>query len=66
LGKLVLFVAMLKYADTNRRSLAVRLADVKNVNPIKRQVIMASLIETTFGLIVVAVTAVLVTSSLNN
>ena len=66
LVKLILFVAMLKYADTNRRSLAVRFANVANVNPIKRQVIMASLIETTFGLIVVAVTAVLVTSSLNN
>ena len=66
LAKLILFLAMLKYADINRRSLAVRFANVENVNPIKRQVIMASLIETTFGLIVVAVTAVLVTSSLNN
>lgn len=66
LAKLILFLAMLKYADMNRRSLAVRFANVENVNPIKRQVIMASLIETTFGLIVVAVTAVLVTSSLNN
>lgn len=66
LVKLILFVAMLKYADMNRRSLAVRFANVANVNPIKRQVIMASLFETTFGLIVVAVTAVLVTSSLNN
>ncbi|MEY3396945.1 MAG: hypothetical protein RLZZ534_907 [Actinomycetota bacterium] len=66
LAKLILFLAMLKYADKNRRSLAVRFANVENVNPIKRQVIMASLIETTFGLIVVAVTAVLVTSSLNN
>ena len=66
LVKLILFVAMLKYADMNRRSLAVRFANIENVNPIKRQVIMASLIETTFGLIVVAVTAVLVTSSLNN
>lgn len=64
LVKMLVFAAMLKYADKNRRSLDQLFVSEANVVRIKRQVIRTSLIETFWGLIVVAVTAVLVSSSL--
>jgi copper transport protein len=64
--KILVFAAMLKYADKNRRSLDQLFVSEANVVRIKRQVIRTSLIETFWGLTVVAVTAVLVSSSLGS
>ncbi|MBJ7368179.1 MAG: copper resistance protein CopC/CopD [Ilumatobacteraceae bacterium] len=64
LVKLFLFAAMLRYADMNRQSLDRLFVGEANIVRIKRQVIRTSLIETICGLAVVAVTAVLVSSSL--
>ena len=64
LVKLFLFAAMLRYADINRQSLDRLFAGEANIVRIKQQVIRTSLIETFCGLAVVAVTAVLVSSSL--
>jgi putative copper export protein len=64
--KLLVFAAMLAYADKNRRSLDQLFVSEATIVRIKRQVIRTSLIETFLGLTVVAVTAVLVSSSLGN
>ena len=62
--KLLAFGGMLIYANFNRRSLEKRPTDGSHAIEIKRLVVRASIIETLMGFAVVAVTAVLVTSSL--
>lgn len=64
LAKIAAVAAMLKFADSNRRRLAspVTSADDRRL---RRDLTSAALAETAVGLVVVAVTAVLVTSSLS-
>jgi putative copper export protein len=64
--KLLAFGGMLIYANFNRKSLEKRPTDGSHAIQIKRMVVRTSIIETIMGVVVVAVTAVLVTSSLNN
>lgn len=64
--KLLAFGGMLIYANFNRKSLEKRPTDGSHAIQIKRMVVRTSIIETLMGVVVVAVTAVLVTSSLNN
>ena len=62
--KLLAFGGMLIYANINRRSLEKRPTDGSHAIQIKRLVVRTSIIETLMGFAVVAVTAVLVSSSL--
>ena len=62
--KLLAFGGMLIYANFNRRSLEKRPTDSSHAVQIKRLVVRTSIIETLMGFAVVAVTAVLVSSSL--
>lgn len=62
--KLLAFGGMLIYANFNRRSLEKRPTDGSHAIQIKRLVVRTSIIETLMGFAVVAVTAVLVSSSL--
>ena len=62
--KLLAFGGMLIYANFNRRSLEKRPTDGSHAVQIKRLVVRTSIIETLMGFAVVAVTAVLVSSSL--
>jgi copper transport protein len=62
--KLLAFGGMLIYANFNRRSLEKRPTDGSHAIQIKRLVVRTSIIETLMGVAVVAVTAVLVSSSL--
>ena len=64
--KLLAFGGMLIYADFNRSSLEMRPTDGSQAIQIKRLVVRTSIIETLMGVVVVAVTAVLVSSSLGN
>lgn len=64
--KLLAFGGMLIYADFNRSSLEMRPTDGSQAIQIKRLVVRTSIIETLMGIVVVAVTAVLVSSSLGN
>ena len=62
--KLLAFGGMLIYANFNRSSLEMRPTDGSHAVQIKRLVVRTSIIETLMGFAVVAVTAVLVSSSL--
>ena len=62
--KLLAFGGMLIYANFNRRSLEKRPTDSSHAVQITRLVVRTSIIETLMGFAVVAVTAVLVSSSL--